>query len=83
MLAHRIDGEILFANEGLAQLLSYGSLGEALEGAGRNLKGIVCPKEWESFIETVRAWATGDSSQGVCELQVSVFTCDGGTFSAA
>lgn len=83
MLAHRIDGEILFSNEGLARLLGYKSLSDALEGTGRNLKGIVCPNEWESFIETVRAWATGDSSQGVCELQVSVFTCDGGTFTAA
>ena len=67
MLAHRPDGEILFANEGLARLLGYGRLSEVLNDSDGNLSRIVLPTDWprveRSVEETLRLRASGGEYQ--------------------
>ncbi|MBR3224588.1 MAG: EAL domain-containing protein [Atopobiaceae bacterium] len=53
MLAHSIDGEILFANEGLARLLGYDSLANALDAVGRDLKGFVGSDDWARLHDSI------------------------------
>ena len=67
MLAHRTDGEILFANEGLARILGYGRLSEVLSDSDGSLARIVLPTDWpkveRSAEETLRIRATGGEYQ--------------------
>ena len=67
MLAHRPDGEILFANEGLARLLGYGRLSEVLNDSDGSLARIVLPTDWPRVErlaeETLRLRAAGGEYQ--------------------
>ena len=67
MLAHRPDGEILFANEGLARLLGYGRLSEVLSDSDGSLARIVLPTDWPRVErlaeETLRLRASGGEYQ--------------------
>ena len=67
MLAHRPDGEILFANEGLARLLGYGRLTDVLSDSDGSLARIVLPTDWPRVErlaeETLRLRASGGEYQ--------------------
>ncbi len=46
MLAHRPSGKILFANDGLAHLLGYEELSDALLHIASHMQGMVHPEDW-------------------------------------
>ena len=77
MLAHREDGSILFANEGLASLLGYDRLADALEDVGHSLKGVIHPDDWDGFMRSLSDWVAGDESGKALEMQARANACGG------
>lgn len=77
MLAHRPDGEILFANEGLPRLLGYESLADVFEASGKHLRGIVHPDDWNEYQQDVATEFFGAQPVEEFELRLRVVTRDG------
>ena len=64
MVAHKPDGELLFANEGLARLLEFGTLREALANIGESVWTFVHPEDAHALRELMQnatnSCVTGD-----------------------
>lgn len=58
MVAHRFNGEILFANDGLARLLDYERSRELFKDTGRNMRDFIHPEDWERIKTSIPGTAT-------------------------
>lgn len=83
MLAHRLDGEILVASKGLAHLLGYGSLAEALKAADHNICGFMEDKEAARMLKAFAAMAQAGSDDDESTIRARVRTASGDAMQVA